>query len=194
VKCVYAVRLALSIWSCMGTVMSCGAVPRQNSDLLSNQADKLCATPGVYPCKTGRMLRQLRLLFVTLARLFDSLRDLLLENLALRQQLGVLRRRHPQPRFAGSDRLFWAMLRRIWSGWKQALIIVRPETVVRWHRAGFKAYWTWLPRHRNRPGKKCVSRELRELIFRMVAEDGTCRAPQIHDELKMLGFKISERP
>ena len=65
---------------------------------------------------------------------------------------------------------------------------------MRWQRPGFKAYWTWLPRHRNRPGKKCVSRGLRELIFRMVAEDGTCRAPKIHDELwKMLGFKISEQ-
>src|ERR1035438_2287777 len=84
------------------------------------------------------MSRQLRVLFVTLARLFGSRRALLLENLALRHQLVVLRRRHPQPRFACSDQLFWVMLRRIWSAWKQALILVQPETVVRWHRAGFK--------------------------------------------------------
>jgi transposase InsO family protein len=135
----------------------------------------------------------MRLLFVTHARFFRSRRDLILENVALRQQLAVLRRRHPQPRFAGSDRLFWVMLRRIWSGWKQALILVKPETVARWHRAGFKLYWTWLSRHRARGGRKCVSRELRELIFRMVAENGTWGAPRIHGELKMLGFDISER-
>jgi putative transposase len=139
------------------------------------------------------MLRLLRLLLVLLTRLFCSRRDLLIENLALRQQLAVLRRRHPQTRFAPSDRFFWVMLRRFWRGWKQALILVQPETVVRWHRAGFKLYWTWLSRHRVRAGRGCVSKELRELIFRMVAENRTWGAPRIHGELKMLGFDISER-
>jgi putative transposase len=69
----------------------------------------------------------------------------------------------------------------------------QPEAVVRWHRAGFKVYWTWLSRHRSRTGRKCVSRELRELIFRMVAENSTWVAPRIHGELKMLGFDLSER-
>src|ERR1035438_1462924 len=68
-------------------------VPRQISDLLSNQGDKWCTQFGLSPCKTDRMLRQLRLLFVTLARFFRSRRDLILENVALRQQLAVLRRR-----------------------------------------------------------------------------------------------------
>ena len=166
---------------------------RQNSDQLSNHADKLCAQFGLPSCKTDRMLRQLRLLFVTLVRFFRSRRDLLLENMVLRQQLAVLRRRHPQPRFACSDRLLWVILRRIWSGWKQALILVQPETVARWHRAGFKLYWTWISRHRTQSGRKCVSRELRELIFRMVAENTTWGAPRIHGELKMLGFDVSER-
>ena len=85
------------------------------------------------------------------------------------------------------------MLRRLWSGWKQALILVQPETVVRWHRAGFKVYWTWLSRHRVRARRKCISVELRELIFRMTAENPTCGAPRIHGELKMLGIDISER-
>jgi hypothetical protein len=105
-----------------------------------------------------------------------SRRDLLLENLALRQQPAVLKRRHPQPRFAPSERLFWVMLRQLWSGWKQALILVQPETVVRWHRAGFNLYWTWLSRHRVRAGRKCITLELRELIFRMVAENPSWRA------------------
>jgi hypothetical protein len=68
---------------------------------------------------------------VLFARSFHSRRDLVLENLAPWQQLGVLKRKHPQPRLAASDRLFWVMLRRIWPGWKEALILIQPETVVR---------------------------------------------------------------
>ena len=139
------------------------------------------------------MLRSLKLLLVPLVQSVHSRRDLLLENLALRQQLGVLKQRHPQPRFAALDKLFWVILRRLWPGWKRALILVQLETVVRWHRAGFKLYWTWLSRHRVRMGRRCVSRGLRELIFRMVAENPTWGAPRIHGELKMLGFDISER-
>ena len=139
------------------------------------------------------MLRTLRLLLVLLARSFRSRRDLLLENLALRQQLAVLKIRHPQPRLAVPDRLFWLMLRRFWPGWKQALLIVQPDTVVRWHRAGFKLYWSWLSRHRACVGRRPTSKELRALIFRMVAENPTWGAPRIHGELKMLGFDISER-
>ena len=139
------------------------------------------------------MLRLLRLLAILFTRLFRSRRDLLLENLALRQQLSVFKRKSPQPRLAQSDKFFWVMLRRLWPGWMRVLILVKPETVVRWHRAGFKLYWTWLSRHRNRMGRKCVGKELRELIFRMVAENSTWGAPRIHGELKMLGFDISER-
>jgi putative transposase len=85
------------------------------------------------------------------------------------------------------------MLRRLWCGWKQALILVHPETVVRWHRAGFKTYWAGLSRHRTRPGRKRISAELRELTFRMVAENPTWGAPRIHGELAMLDFDVSER-
>ena len=91
----------------------------------------------------------------------------------LRQQPSVLKQKHPKPRFAVSDRLFWVMLQSLWSGWKQALVLVEPETVVRWHRLGFKMYWTRLSRHRVRRGRKRISLELRELIFRMVAENPT---------------------
>ena len=76
---------------------------------------------------------------------------------------------------------------------EQTLFIVQPETVVRWHRAGFKAYWTKLSRHRVCLGRKCVSVKLRELIFRMVAENPTWGAPHIHGKLTMLGFDVSER-
>lgn len=146
-----------------------------------------------FPCQTGFMLRLLRLLFVLATRSFCSRRDLLLENLALRQRLAVLKERRPRPRFSTSDRLFWTTLSRLWSKWQLALILVEPETVVRWHRAGFKRYWNWTSRHRTRAGRRCVSRELRELIFRMVAENRTWGAPRIHGELMMLGFDLSER-
>ena len=73
------------------------------------------------------------------------------------------------------------------------MILVQPETVGRWQGAGFKLDWTWLSRHQTRVGRKSVSRELRELIFRMVAENSTWGAPRIHGELVMLGFDISER-
>ena len=139
------------------------------------------------------MLRLLGLLLVILARSFHSRHNLLLENLALRQQLAVLGTRHPQPRFKAPDKLFWVILRHLWPGWKQALILVQPETVVRWHRAGFKLYWTWLSRRRLRRGRRPTPREVRDLIFRMVAENRTWGAPRIHGELRMLGFAVSER-
>jgi putative transposase len=126
-------------------------------------------------------------------RFFRSRRDLLLENLALRQQLAVLKRRRSHPHVAVTDRLFWVILRRFWSRWRETLILVQPETVVPWHRAGFRLYWTWLSRHPIRAGRKCVSVKFRELIFRMVREDPTWGSPRIHGELKMLGFDISER-
>src|ERR1022692_1396735 len=139
------------------------------------------------------MPRSMRLLVILFLRSVCSRHNLLLENLALRQQLAILTRKHPQPRFRAPDRLFWVILRWLWPGWKRALILVQPETVVRWHRAGFKLYWTWLSRRRTRAGRKCVPKELRDLIFRMVAENHTWGAPRIHGELKMLGFDISER-
>jgi putative transposase len=111
----------------------------------------------------------------------------------LRQQLAVLKERRPRPRFSTTDRLFWATLCRLWSKWQQALILVQPETVVRWHRAGFKMYWSWLSRHRTHAGRRCVRRELRDLIFRMVADNRTWGAPRIHGERIMLGFDLSER-
>jgi transposase InsO family protein len=162
--------------------------------IVRQQTNKYPAVGGkLLFCYNSLMLRSLKLLFVMLAQSVRPRRDLLLENMALRQQVAVLKQRHPQTRFAAPDKLFWMVLRRQWPGWKKALILVQPETVVRWHRAGFRLHWTWLSRHRVRVGRKCVSTELRALIFRMVAENPTWGAPCIHGELKMLGFEISER-
>jgi hypothetical protein len=89
---------------------------------------------------------------------------------------------------------FWGAVRRVWPKWKQALLIVTPETLIRWHRAGFKMYWNWLSRHRSTMGRKRVAKEIRQLTFRMVDENPTWGAPRIHGELLKLGFDLSERP
>ena len=131
------------------------------------------------------MARLLRLFFIPFGRSLRTRHHLLLENLALRQQLSVLARHRPRPRFSNADRFLWVVLRRFWPRWQRALILVQPETVVGCHRGGFRLYCTWLSRHRKRAGRKCLSSELRELIFRMVAENRTWGAPRIHGELKM---------
>jgi hypothetical protein len=108
-------------------------------------------------------------------RIFHSRRSLLLENLALRQQLTVLKRKHPKPKLRLLDILFWVVTHRFWSGWKQSLIVVTPDTVVRWHRARFRLYWSFISKVRRQVGRKRLSKEVRDLIF--VAENPTWGAP-----------------
>src|SRR6266852_9217845 len=139
------------------------------------------------------MIRAIGLLVGAFLRLFRTRRWLLLENLALRQQLAALKRRHPRPRLTALDKFFWVFTRRFWSGWKQALIVVSPETVVRWHRSGFALYWRAISSARQVIGRKRISKEVRDLIFRLVAENPTWGAPRIRGELLMLGFDVSER-
>jgi putative transposase len=117
--------------------------------------------------------------------------ELALENLALRQQLAVLNRQHRRPKLWRSDRIFWLLLSRSWVHWKEALVIVNPETVLRWHRKGFASYWTRLSRKRaGRPG---TDREIRELIRKMAKSNPLWGAPRVHGELLKLGIDISER-
>jgi putative transposase len=119
------------------------------------------------------MVRFVRLCFGMLVRLFRRRQSLLLENLALRQQLVMLKRRHPRPSLGLLDKLFWVIARRVWSGWKQALLVVTPETVVRWHRAGFRMYWRPISRVRKQVGRRPTPKKVRELISRIVAENPT---------------------
>ena len=81
------------------------------------------------------------------------------------------------------DKLFWVLARRFWADWKKSLLVVTPETVVRWHRVGFRLYWSLLSRVKKQVGRKRLSKEIRNLIFRMVAENPTWSAPRIHGEL-----------
>ena len=122
---------------------------------------------------------------------FRTRGDAALEILALRQQVAVLKRKRPRPPLYPGDRLFWTTLRRLWPRWADVLLIVKPETVVGWHRAGFSLYWRW--RSRSRGGRPRVTQELRDLIGRLANENPDWGAPKIHAELRKLGFAIAER-
>ncbi len=126
-----------------------------------------------------------------LSAFFRTRTGLALEILALRQQVTVLKRKRPRPPLNSSDRLFWVVLRRLWSGWKNVLIVVKPDTVVGWHRTGFRWYWHW--KSRRRRGRPRVTAEIRELIQRLAQENAGWGAPRIHGELQKLGLKIAER-
>jgi transposase InsO family protein len=114
-----------------------------------------------------------------------------LEILALRHQLGVLQRSVKKPKLTPADRLLWAWLCEFWPNWRSALIIVKPETVIAWHRKGFRLFWTWKVRH-GRIGRPSVSREVRDLIRKMSRENPLWGAPRIHGELLKLGINAGE--
>ena len=135
------------------------------------------------------MFKWLRILLGTLRAAILPRHELVLENLALRQQLAVFKHRYSRPRLRDSDRLFWVLLSRSWKNWRAALQVVQPETVVRWHRQGFKFYWRWKSRGRGRPK---LDPEIRALIRCMCLSNPTWGAPRIHGELLKLGFKLSE--
>jgi putative transposase len=119
-------------------------------------------------------------------------RQLALENLALRQQLAVYRRTGPRPKLRTTDRLLWVGLARVWAGWRQALVIVSPDTVLRWQRRRFREHWTRLS---GRPtgGRPCVNAEIASLVRKMAAANPLWGAPRIHGELLKLGLDVSER-
>ena len=117
--------------------------------------------------------------------------DISLEILALRQQVAVLKRQRPRPPLHSGDRLFWIILRCFWPRWSDVLLIVKPETVLAWHRAGFRFYWRW--RSRSRGGRPGITQELRDLITRLAKENPDWGAPKIHGERQKLGFTIAER-
>jgi transposase InsO family protein len=116
---------------------------------------------------------------------------LVLENLALRQQLAVLRKETPRPAVRTVDRVFWVALSRLWPRWKEALHLVKPETVIAWHRAGFRLFWTW----RSRPskgGRPPASEETQRLVRQLAADNPGWGAPRIHGELRKLGLRVAQ--
>jgi len=137
------------------------------------------------------MLAILHLLGTSVANLLKSRRRLEVENLFLRHQLNIALRGAPhRPRLRGSDRALLVWMTWLWPSLLGLSRVVQPDTILRWHRAGFRAYWRW--KSRGRPGRPRVSRELRELIQRMSKENPLWGAPRIHRELVKLGFEIAE--
>jgi transposase InsO family protein len=130
-------------------------------------------------------------LFVTFWASFRSRASLQLESRALRHQLGVLQRSVKRPKLTPADRFLWAWLSEIWAGWRSALVIVQPATVVAWHRKGFRLFWTWKVRH-GQPGRPAVQKDVRELIRTMSRENPLWGAPRIHGELLKLGIDVGE--
>jgi len=132
----------------------------------------------------------LHLLFALVVDCFKSRRRLEIENLYLRHQLNIAMRKQQRLRLRGADRAFMVWMIRLRPGLLSLSRVVRPDTILRWHRAGFRAYWRW--KSRRQPGRPKISSELRELIRRMSRENRLWGAPRIHGELLKLGFEVAE--
>jgi len=136
----------------------------------------------------------LPLIFVVLRSVlagFRSRRDVALENLVLRHQLQVALRTNPTPRLRNPDRILWIWLRRLWPSWDAHLLVVKPETVIRWHRRGWRLYWSW--KSRTRLGRPRLTREVRELIGSMSRDNRLWGTERIRGELLKLGIVVSNR-
>src|SRR5262249_29350728 len=121
---------------------------------------------------------------------FRSRASLAIELIAVRHQLTVLRRQRPgRPQLSSLDRLLWVWLYRIWPQIIDAIVLVKPATVVQWHRKGVRFYWRWRSR---RPGRPTIGTGIRALIRRMSKDNPLWGAPRIHGELLKLGIKISQ--
>jgi len=119
-------------------------------------------------------------------------RQVALENFALRHQLAVYKKMVNRPKLLSSDRPFWVALSRVWAGWRHALVIVSPNTVLRWQRRRFREYWARLSA-RPAAGRQRVSRQIRAPVVRMAQANPLWGAPRIHGELQKLGIDVAER-
>ena len=133
----------------------------------------------------------MRLLILAIVATLRPKALLIAENLCLRQQLIVLQRRHPRPRLRDADRRFWIVASRWLTDWRHPLLIVRPETVLGWQRAGWRAYWRWRSSHETRGGRAAIPVELQALIARMAAENHLWGQKRIQAELARLGIQVS---
>jgi hypothetical protein len=137
------------------------------------------------------MISVLVSLLLTVRSCLRSRAALQLEVLALRHQLQVLNRSRPRRlRLVTADRWLWTWLSRSCTAWRTALVIVKPETVIAWHRLGFRLFWTW--KSRRRIGRPAVAADIRALIRRMSETNPLWGAPRIHGELLKLGLDVSQ--
>jgi putative transposase len=138
------------------------------------------------------MFRLIRDALRAIWRAFAAPRQLAAENIALRHQLDVvLRPARPRRRLKSSDRILWVWLSGIWSGWRESIRIVRPETVIAWHRRGWRLYWTWRSKSRG-SGRPPVPQDVRDLIRKISSENVGWGSPRVHGEMLKLGIDVSQ--
>ena len=137
------------------------------------------------------MLSRLLAMLNTVRSLFKTQRQLTLENLALRQQLAMLKPLVKRPQVSAIDRLFWILFSKYVDGWQAMLHALHPDTVVRWHREGFRRYWSRKSQPQ-RAGRQPIDTEIRKLIRQMQSANIGWGAPRIHGELLKLGINISQ--
>ena len=133
------------------------------------------------------LIRLFTIFLNTIQTLFKSKSELLLENIALRQQLSTFLIKNTKPKLTDLDRSFWVAMKLVFNKWIDSLIIVKPETVVRWQNRRFKKHWTNISTKNKKPGRKRIKKEIRDLIYRMTGEN-RWGAPRIYSELLMLGY------
>ena len=167
------------------------ALDRSTTESSPNPDAESVSHWAVIPCKMHLamwpLLRFVMLLLRCLPAFFRNRNDQAIVELALRQQLATFALKGPKPRITSVDRTFWVFLSRIWAGWREALFIVQPDTVVRWHRKGFRLYWRSISKRG--PGRPPIPVELQALIRRFASENGW-RARKVQAELEKLGFSV----
>ena len=143
---------------------------------------------AIAPCYNRELMPQFFIAALAALGVFFRTRgDTALEILALRQQVAVLKRQRPRPLLNAGDRLFWTTLRHIWYRWADVLVVVKPATVVGWHRAGFRLYWRW--RSRPRGGRPKITQEVRQLIARLAKENPRWALPKFTRNCRSLAFR-----
>lgn len=125
-----------------------------------------------------------------LCLIFQNRTSLVAENLALRQQLANLHRTSPKPRLRTRVRIFWVLLSRWFTGWRDWLVVVKPDTVVRWHREGYRLFWR--RKSRSKLGRPKIPRDLQAIIRRIARENPLWGVPRIQAELRLLGHDLAE--
>lgn len=136
------------------------------------------------------MMKFLSFIKFLLSIFFRDHSTIIAENMALKHQITVLQRSVRKPKIRKKDRILWVLLSKLWNGWKKSLFIVQPETVIKWHRQGFKLYWKIKSKHKI--GRPSISYKIIVLIHQMSKENSTWGAPHIRSELLLLGYDITE--
>ncbi len=140
--------------------------------------------------RIGRFYAFLSNIIATIRALLKPRAAMAAEIIALRHQVCVLSRTTKRPQLRPLDRILWVWLSRMWKGWRNALVIVKPDTVTSWHRRGWRLYWRW--KSQRKLGHPQTAPEIRELIKRLSTENPLWGAPRIHGELLMLGIEVSQ--